>query len=273
MTSTPPDLSLTLVRTLDAPPELVYEAWTIGRARATLVVPAPGRQGLRLHRVHDGLPGGRRVSLLHPLARRPGDLGARRLSRDRRLPATLQFTFQWEWAPQPSDETLITVTFEPQGRAGTRLMFTPGAVRVRADARRPRSGGWGAVLDRLAEDGRAHDRHARSCAMIRTFAGSCHCGAVRFRCDIDLAQPTSRCNCSICTKTRLWKTMAQPGSFQLLQGDDAVATYRFAGRARRAPFLHALRRQAGRPWRERAGTSRKTSTSSASPASTTWPMT
>ena len=65
--------------------------------------------------------------------------------------------------------------------------------------------------------------------MIRTFNGSCHCGAIRFRCDIDLAQPTSRCNCSMCTKTRLWKTMAQPDSFHLLQGDDAVATYRFAG--------------------------------------------
>jgi hypothetical protein len=65
--------------------------------------------------------------------------------------------------------------------------------------------------------------------MIRTFNGACHCGAIRFRCDIDLAEATSRCNCSICTKTRLWKTMARPGSFQFLQGADAVATYRFAG--------------------------------------------
>ncbi len=65
--------------------------------------------------------------------------------------------------------------------------------------------------------------------MIRTFEGSCHCGAVRFRCDIDLAQPTSRCNCSMCTKTRLWKTIAQPGSFAFLQGADDVAIYRFGG--------------------------------------------
>ena len=66
--------------------------------------------------------------------------------------------------------------------------------------------------------------------MIATFNGSCHCGAVRFRCDIDLSAPTSRCNCSMCTKTRLWKTMAQPASFTFLQGEDAVAVYRFAGR-------------------------------------------
>jgi hypothetical protein len=65
--------------------------------------------------------------------------------------------------------------------------------------------------------------------MIRTFNGSCHCGAIGFRCDIDLGEPTSRCNCSICTKTRLWKTMAQPGSFRFLRGADAVAIYRFAG--------------------------------------------
>ena len=65
--------------------------------------------------------------------------------------------------------------------------------------------------------------------MIRSFTGSCHCGAVRFRCAIDLAQPTSRCNCSMCTKTRLWKTLAQPGSFAFLQGEDAVAAYRFGG--------------------------------------------
>jgi hypothetical protein len=61
----------------------------------------------------------------------------------------------------------------------------------------------------------------------QTFTGSCHCGAVRFQCDLDLAHGTSRCNCSMCAKTRLWKAMALPGSFALLQGAEAVATYRF----------------------------------------------
>ena len=63
--------------------------------------------------------------------------------------------------------------------------------------------------------------------MTQTFHGSCHCGAVRFACDLDLAQGTSRCNCSMCSKTRLWKAVALPGSFRLLQGADAIATYRF----------------------------------------------
>jgi hypothetical protein len=66
--------------------------------------------------------------------------------------------------------------------------------------------------------------------MNETFHGSCHCGAIRFACDLDLSQPTSRCNCSMCGKTRLWKAMAAPGTFRLLQGAEALAIYRFAGR-------------------------------------------
>jgi hypothetical protein len=31
--------------------------------------------------------------------------------------------------------------------------------------------------------------------MKRTYHGSCQCGAVRFECELDLAEGTSKCNC------------------------------------------------------------------------------
>jgi hypothetical protein len=67
--------------------------------------------------------------------------------------------------------------------------------------------------------------------MRTSFSGSCHCGAVRFRCQIDPAQATSRCNCSICSKTRLWKSPPlSANEFTLVQGSSSLTEYRFASR-------------------------------------------
>ena len=63
--------------------------------------------------------------------------------------------------------------------------------------------------------------------MMKTYKGSCHCGAVRFEADLDLSQPTFRCNCSICRRTRFWAAVAQAESFRLLSGKDALAEYLF----------------------------------------------
>lgn len=62
--------------------------------------------------------------------------------------------------------------------------------------------------------------------MKRTYHGSCHCGAVHFECDVDLAEGTRRCNCSFCAKTRFWKVFAIGDAFRLTAGKGMLSDYR-----------------------------------------------
>ena len=63
--------------------------------------------------------------------------------------------------------------------------------------------------------------------MLKTYQGSCHCGAVRFEAELDLEQSTYRCNCSICRRTRFWPTVAGENGFRLLAGDSELTPYLF----------------------------------------------
>ncbi len=63
--------------------------------------------------------------------------------------------------------------------------------------------------------------------MIKTYQGSCHCGAVTFEAELDLAESTYRCNCSICRRTRFWPTVAREEGFRLLSGESELTQYLF----------------------------------------------
>lgn len=73
----------------------------------------------------------------------------------------------------------------------------------------------------------------------KTYSGSCHCGAIRFEADIDLAAGTNRCNCSICTKARAWFVLVKGDEkVRLLAGADAQSEYRWTPPGQDASHLH-----------------------------------
>lgn len=62
---------------------------------------------------------------------------------------------------------------------------------------------------------------------MTSYKGSCHCGAVRYTAEVDLAQPVITCNCSMCGRTGSMLTFVPTDKFTLEQGADALTDYQF----------------------------------------------
>jgi hypothetical protein len=57
--------------------------------------------------------------------------------------------------------------------------------------------------------------------------GGCHCGAVRFEVEVPEDPQVEDCNCSICRMSGFLHLIVPTSKFRLLQGGDALSTYRF----------------------------------------------
>jgi hypothetical protein len=72
----------------------------------------------------------------------------------------------------------------------------------------------------------------------KIYKGSCHCGAVRFEAEIDLAKGTNKCNCSTCTKARSWFAILKPESIRASVGEENLTTYDWIPPGKTSSFLH-----------------------------------
>ncbi|SMO88198.1 GFA family protein [Paracoccus laeviglucosivorans] len=59
---------------------------------------------------------------------------------------------------------------------------------------------------------------------MKTYHGSCFCGAVHFEAQGDLAEGTMRCNCRFCRKMRYWEMrLPDPDGFRVTAGAEYLA--------------------------------------------------
>jgi uncharacterized protein YndB with AHSA1/START domain len=150
ITATSAKPSLVIVRTLDAPPDLVFEAWSSAEHAKHWWYPR--EKGEDFHCTSFAMDfrvgGTYRYCIRSP---KGIDSWAHGVYREIVPGKRLVFTFQWEWQPHPSPDTLITVTFAADPMGKTRLTFRQEPFENEA-MRDGHAAGWGEVLDRLGED-------------------------------------------------------------------------------------------------------------------------
>ncbi len=62
---------------------------------------------------------------------------------------------------------------------------------------------------------------------LKTFKGSCHCGAVAFQVAAPDQVEIEDCNCSICQKSGFLHLIVPKSQFSIIRGEDALSSYTF----------------------------------------------
>jgi hypothetical protein len=75
-------------------------------------------------------------------------------------------------------------------------------------------------------------------AEAKSYSGSCHCGAVAFEVELDLAGAL-KCNCSICNKLGAVWAFAPKAKFRLTSGEGKQGDYQFGKKSLHHRFCTA----------------------------------
>jgi len=73
---------------------------------------------------------------------------------------------------------------------------------------------------------------------MKTYHGSCHCGAIKYEADIDFSKGTAKCNCTICQKLRWWAITLKPNAFRLVSPSSASDSDAFTDYIIASPMIH-----------------------------------
>jgi uncharacterized protein YndB with AHSA1/START domain len=141
----PAERVLVITRVFDAPPSQLFEVWS----KPEHIARWWGPRGFSVpHHEIDVRPGGAyRLCMRSPEG---SDHWLRGVYREIAPPKRLVFTYAWENEKgEPRHETLVTLTFEPQG--GKTKLTLHQAVFETVTARDAHQGGWTSNFDRLAE--------------------------------------------------------------------------------------------------------------------------
>src|ERR1700680_604915 len=71
---------------------------------------------------------------------------------------------------------------------------------------------------------------------VKTYAGSCHCGAVRYEVTMPPPQQAITCNCSICSRTGWLLTFVPAANFRMVTGEGELSEYQFGRKHSHHPF-------------------------------------